>query len=416
MRLRLALLAVPVLVGISLAGCAEDPTGPDPFLSGDDIQSGPEVDETGDELAQPFWFATEDTAVCPDGATFDDEIGLCVQGGRALGPFTRAMILACSEAGEQDCDAATWPLDRAKRLRGDETCPAGASIDAALGVCAEGDSVFGPFDAPMIEDCLERGGGSACGSLRWDRALVAPLPAEGADTGGGDLAPQSRTCGGLNERLFAYYASRSGYSKVSRAGMRTLGTRRNGCAAWLSHAIRQAGGTMNVQVNTERFRDELKSRGWTVIRNKADLRPGDVIITKDRKGWRGHPDHVYMFAGWSDRAETVPLAVDNQGFTHARGRGKSPIAFGLRAPDARDGEGCTVETESNDAGAAQKDSCVGKADGWYCSELRTFSAYLCEDATIAGGWQCSEDTVCRPQETSGRATLSGGKPGCFGSR
>lgn len=417
MRLTPAVLAAPLLFAFALVACGEDGGGPDPFQSGADIESGAEVDETGDELARPFWFATEDTAVCPSGSSFDDETGLCVQGDRAFGPFTRAMTLACAADGEAGCDDATWPLERAKRLRGEETCPDGATIDPELGVCVEGDYAFGPFDAAMIEDCAQRGGGTACGSLRWDRSLVAPLPAEepGDD---GATSPQNRSCGGLNARMMAHYASRAGYSQVSRAGMRTLGTRRNGCAAWLSHAIRQSGGTMNVQTNTERFRDELKNRGWTVIRNKADLRPGDVIITKDRKGWKGHPDHVYMFAGWSDRAQTVPLAVDNQGFTHARGRGKSPIAYGLRAPDAR-GEGCTVQgadPDSDDNTAPQKDSCAGKSDGWYCSELRDFSAYLCERSEIASGWQCSDNTVCRPQGSSGRATLSGSKPGCFGSR
>ncbi len=414
MRLRLVLLAAPLIVGISVAGCAVDPE-PVPFLSGEDIESGPEVDETGDESKRPFWFATADTAVCPTGASFDDETGLCVQGNRAFGPFTRAMTAACAEAGEQGCDDAIWPLERAKRLRGEDTCPAGATIDAELGVCVEDNWVYGPFDAAMIEECEALGGGTACGSLRWDRSLVAPLPAEGADTDEGNLSPQAGTCGGLNERLFNHYSSRAGYNQVSRAGLRTLGTRRNGCAAWLSHAIRQAGGTMDVQVNTERFRDELKRRGWTEIRNKADLRPGDVIITKDRKGWKGHPDHVYMFAGWSGGGQTTPLAVDNQGFTHPRGRGKSPIAYGLRAPSSRN---CTVngaDAGNTNAEAPQKDSCAGKSDGWYCSELRTFSAYLCEGSEIAGGWQCADDTVCRA-DSAGRATLSGSKPGCFGSR
>ncbi len=419
MRLTPALFAAPLVLAATLVACGAEDEAPDPFRSGADIQSGPAVDETGDELARPFWFATEDTAVCPDGATFDDESGLCVQGDQAIGPFTRTMALACAQAGESGCDDATWPLARAKRLRGDETCPAGATIDHELGVCVEGDQAYGPFDAAMIDDCIASGGGATCSSLRWPRSLVAPLPADDVDTDdASDLTPQANnTCGGLNARLFAHYASRNGYSQVSRAGLRSLGTRSNGCATWLSHAIRQSGGTMNIQSNTEAFRDELKRRGWTVIRDKADLRPGDVIITKDRKGQPGHPDHVYMFAGWSDRSQTVPLAVDNQGFTHPRNRGKSPIAYGLRAPDGRNGAGCTVDAGGGGtADAPQKDSCAGKSDGWYCSDLRDFSAYLCENHEIASGWQCADHTVCRPQGSSKRATLSGSKPGCFGSR
>ncbi len=403
------------LVALTLPACGSDGDGAalDPFRSSEDIESGPEVDETGDELARPFWFATEDTAVCPTGATFDDETGLCVQGDRAIGPFTRTMALACEQAGQAGCEDASWPLALAKRLRGDNTCPAGATIDPQLGVCVEGDFAYGPFDAPMIEECVARGGGAACDSLRWERSLVAPLPAEELETtGDGNVSPQANdACSGLNARMMAHYGSRAGYSQVSRSAMKVLGTRRNGCAAWLSTSIRQAGGGIKVQTTTDGLRDDLLRRGWTVIRNKADLRPGDVIITKDRKGWKGHPDHVYMFAGWSDRGQTMPLAVDNQGFTHARGPGKSPIAFGLRAPDAR-GDGCTTESSE----PPKKDSCAGKSDGWYCSDLRDFSAYLCANSQIASGWQCADNTVCRPQGTSKRATLSGDKPGCFGSR
>lgn len=414
MRLTPSLLGGLFVAALTIVACGDGADAPEPFgpsSSIDDIETESDVDETSEELARPFWFATADTAACPSGASFDDEAGLCVQGGLALGPFTRTMTNACKEAGEQGCDDAAWPLARAKRLRGDATCPAGAAIDPELGVCVEGDFAYGPFDGPMIEECVARGGGSACDSLRWERSLVAPLPAEETASTGDVGALANGACSGVNARMAGHYGSREGYSQVSRSAMKVLGTRKNGCAAWLSTAIRQAGGNVSVQTTTNGLRDELLRRGWTVIKNQADLRPGDVIITKDRKGWKGHPDHVYMFAGWADGSHKVPLGVDNQGFTHSR-KGKSPIAYGLRAPDAK-GDGCS--TSGSDE-PAQKDSCAGKSDGWYCSELRDFSAYLCDKSQIAGGWQCADNTVCRPQGSSKRATLSGSKPGCFGSR
>lgn len=376
--------------------------------------TGQEVDETGWELSRPFWFATPETAACSAGATFDDESGFCVKDGQAVGPFTNAMVAACREAGEKGCDEGSWPLERAKRLRGEETCPKGASVDPDLGVCVEGGFAYGPFDMVMIDECRELGG-TACDSMKWDVAWIAPLPAEeapGAQGGIGTL--NHHECTSLNDRLFALYSTREGYNQVSRAAMRTLGTRRNGCATWLSHAIRQVDRSMPIETNTENIRDTLLDRGWTVIRNQADLRPGDVIITADRRGWRGHPDHVYMFAGWHDAAKTIPLAVDNQGFTHARRRGKSPIAYGLRAPDA-DREGCSSDPGGSDASAPSLDSCAGRADGWYCSQIHEFSAFRCQGERIIGGWQCGSGTVCRP-DAQGRATMSGANPGCFGSR
>jgi hypothetical protein len=386
-----------------------------------DLTAGSDVDETAAEASTPWWFTTADTAACPTGTAFDDDHGFCTDGQRALGPFTQAMIAACKSAGERGCDDINWPAERAARLRGEETCPRGAAIDPNLGVCVEGAYAFGPFDAPMIEECEQRGG-TTCRSMRWETSWITPVPAEDAieEDDGSGLSTQTRpSCGGLNERLYAIYTTSQGYSTVSRLGMRTLGTRKNGCATWLSHAIRQSGVQMPVRSGTERFRDELKGRGWVVIRNKEDLRPGDVIITKDRKGRPGHPDHVYMFAGWQDARLAIPIAVDNQGFTHARGPAKSPIAYGLRAPDSNDGPGCEATSAapppSSSDDPPQKDSCAAKSDGWYCSDLRDFSSYRCAAGLISGGWQCGDNTVCR-KDSGGRATMYGEHPGCFGRR
>jgi len=41
-----------------------------------------------------------------------------------------------------------------------------------------------------------------------------------------------------------------------------------------------------------------------------------------------------------------------------------------------------------------KDSCQGKADGLYCSELNDFSAYQCKSGSIAGGQQCPGTQKC----------------------
>jgi hypothetical protein len=383
------------------------------------IDTDPPVDETGDELASNMWFATDDTAICPSGSNFDDKSGFCVTGGRALGPFTEAMISACKQAGRADCDSANWSLADAVALRGTDTCPKGSSIDPKLGLCVEGEFAFGPFDSGVIAECVAAGGGSSCSSLRISKTLVKALPdgvAASLETKGG-LGLLAEQCSRVNARMMRYYSTRAGYSEVSRLGMRTLGTRRNGCAAWLSHALRQSGVDMPVEVNTERFRDALLARGWRRITNRADLAPGDVIISRDRRGWAGHPDHVYMFAGWEDAGMTVPLAVDNQGFTHPRYRGKSPIAYGLRAPDNAN---CTNSpspepdprpTEPD----ADPDSCANRADGWYCSVKDFKNAVLCQGRQIASGWRCSDNSMCRP-DGQGRASMYGNIPGCYGSR
>lgn len=41
-----------------------------------------------------------------------------------------------------------------------------------------------------------------------------------------------------------------------------------------------------------------------------------------------------------------------------------------------------------------KDTCVGKVDGLYCSELAAFGAYACKNGSIVGGQQCASPKVC----------------------
>lgn len=408
--------AIGTTVACSSAGGSADTTiqpstGAD---NGVDIESGPDVDETGDDLKTPMWFAIGDTVACPTGATFDATSGFCTQGGRALGPFPAAMVTACKSAGGASCDDVNWDLATAKQVRGQDTCPAGSSIHETLGVCSDGTFAYGPFPQTMADDCAMLGGGDSCSGLRFDLKFVPELPADDVTDG---VATQGagNNCSQLNARMFANYGTRAGYDSVSRAAMRVLHTRHNGCATWLSEAIRAAGGNVPVNESTNGLRDALKARGWTVIRNRSDLQPGDVIITHDRAGVPGHPDHVYMFGGW---AGSNPKAVDNQGFMYARTPGRSPIAYGLRAPGGSSGGSCgttkATPSDSTDAGPTL-DSCANKADGWYCSEYISYGAFECSNHTIAGGWQCGGGTVCRPNG-SGHATLSGQNPGCFGSR
>ncbi len=70
------------------------------------------------------------------------------------------------------------------------------------------------------------------------------------------------------------------------------------------------------------------------------------------------------------------------------------------------------QSSANDAGADgdggvdehAPDTCTGKADGFYCSELASYSAYQCEGGSISGGSQCAEGS-CGP--IGSRASIDG---------
>ena len=113
---------------------------------------------------------TEGGKVCGDGATLDSAQNI-------LGPFTQAMVAKCASwGGGEPCRANRWGKAMALSARGTGACPAGATWDAETTYCAEGDSAFGPFPAPLVAKCNAAGGGAAtCDSARWNRGFLAGL-------------------------------------------------------------------------------------------------------------------------------------------------------------------------------------------------------------------------------------------------
>ncbi|CAF1130351.1 unnamed protein product [Didymodactylos carnosus] len=123
--------------------------------------------------------------------------------------------------------------------------------------------------------------------------------------------------------LNSYYSVYGNYRSVYDDVMSWFGATRLGCVAFLTTAMRHVEieipqeGTINgkgISINTEGFESYLKNvLKWTVYVDAADqLRPGDVVITQDREGYIGHPDHVYMFHQWLDQNEGIALVIDNQ--------------------------------------------------------------------------------------------------------
>lgn len=56
------------------------------------------------------------------------------------------------------------------------------------------------------------------------------------------------------------------------------------------------------------------------------------------------------------------------------------------------------------------DSCAGKEDGIYCSELAEFSAIICKDQSIVGGMQCPNGAKCLGPNGSGGTLQCEGQP------
>lgn len=118
---------------------------------------------------------------CPDGYELE-EIGTeggkyCTNGADVWGPFTQAMTDKCLAWGGGDaCHTDRWAKSLAVSARGTGMCPLGAAYDPQTTYCVEGINAFGPFPEPLVEKCIQYGGGeTACRSARWNRNFLAAL-------------------------------------------------------------------------------------------------------------------------------------------------------------------------------------------------------------------------------------------------
>jgi hypothetical protein len=118
---------------------------------------------------------------CPSGFSYNASTRLCESDSEALGPFTPLMIANCEKfGGGSVCSGSdTWNLRFVRSLRGPGVCPVGSQRDQGTGLCADGDDVFGPFSRAHVANCREAGGGMACESMRWDKGFAErTLPEE----------------------------------------------------------------------------------------------------------------------------------------------------------------------------------------------------------------------------------------------
>jgi hypothetical protein len=422
----LALLAPLTALALACGAAPDEPTGDDgtgpggPFDTTADPQTKSDVDFEAKIAAEQPWYVEGDTNFCATGAIFDNDNGFCVAAGKAAGPFTAKMVAACKAGGGVDCAAAEWPIAQAIKYRGKGYCADGATFSDLKGVCVEGDMVIGPIDIGTVESC-KASGGVGCETMQFAAKYLPNIDLTGyevdAEEGAslGKLA-ESAACSPVNAKLASMYGSSAGYSQVKRVAgpivKRLTGTpTRNGCATYLSVALRQNGVKMPIHPGTEQFRDELLKQGWTRVK-PADLQNGDVVITADRPGWYKHPDHVYMFAGWQGASRTMGYAVDNQGARHPRNIGpgnRSRAAFGLRAPGASKDGACATQppVTTNPPSGGSKASCVGKEDGWWCAGSSVYGAYQCRGGLQVWQLSCPFPQVCKSDATGkGRATGS----------
>jgi hypothetical protein len=270
---------------------------------------------------------------CSTGFRYNAQSKLCENDRQAQGPFTLSMIQLCqTNGGGSACQQDRWEKGFASRLRGDQRCPRGAAWQADRQACQEGEDVFGPFPVEWVQRCRQWGGGSVCESNRWHKSF-APV-----------VATQKK----WSQKLVEYYQKQENYDKVTNDVLNWFGTRKFGCVAFVSTALRHVGYPVPQQgaidgYEISRWTTSLTKflirRGWYKFTDHTKLQPGDIVFTVGGEGFPpGVPAHTYVFQSWKDRAGKIGWVIDNQGFTHARDifsyvneENFSPFAYALRS-------------------------------------------------------------------------------------
>lgn len=211
------------------------------------------------------------------------------------------------------------------------------------------------FSMLLVSGCLQEG-------IENNDASPRPMPPSSARQVSRPVAPRSPQAAeapssssnvvpedALNERLINWYSQRSNYELVLQ-DVRSFyaPVRDNGCVAFVSAALRRIGVAIPLSL-TNRESPSLITRAlsqylerewaWVRVNSAHQLRPGDIVFTRDNPSYPGYPAHTYVFQGWSQKSLGIALVIDNQDFTHERNIydndtpfNFTPFAYALRAP------------------------------------------------------------------------------------
>lgn len=166
-------------------------------------------------------------ALCPDGATFDEDLGFCANGIDAFGPFTNEMVEDCINAGGGSActntyqyqvqgntiDVLRWSESFTNNLRGAGDCPAGTVRSSTYGghcfedVAGASNNVYGNFDQAEVSACNQLSGGTACYTNRWSSSFYLSVQNQ-MNNGGSNTSVENRLGAWL------WYIDESGLNKT----------------------------------------------------------------------------------------------------------------------------------------------------------------------------------------------------------
>ena len=115
---------------------------------------------------------------CPSNYSYDSINRVCANENSVLGPFSDEMVKNCEKAGGGNaCKGNKWYKPFALALKGTGVCPTGTILNNELGYCLDSKGVYGPFLQKEVDKCYKVSTKELCESLRWsaDTAQIVGL-------------------------------------------------------------------------------------------------------------------------------------------------------------------------------------------------------------------------------------------------
>jgi|GEM_PF-5008376 len=127
------------------------------------------------DYKQSTHYCAPGSVLTPVSVAGGPNVSLCVEGGSAMGPFTKQMRADCRKnGGGTVCDGDRWSVDFAASLHKGGACAADSNFDVRTGFCVEGSTALGPFPPELVSACKALSPRPAeCDSTSWPLDLVS---------------------------------------------------------------------------------------------------------------------------------------------------------------------------------------------------------------------------------------------------
>ncbi|MBE0379871.1 C39 family peptidase [Pseudoalteromonas prydzensis] len=167
-------------------------------------------------------------ALCPDGASYDENLDFCRIDNDVFGPFTKAMVNKCQQFGGGSACSNTyqypvegntinvlrWSQSFASNIRGSADCPIGSVRSSSYGghcfeaLSGEPNNVYGNFNSEEVDACNELNGGLACYTNRWSAGFYLSVKNKLAEDNSGSQPVENRL------GVWLWYIDESGLNKT----------------------------------------------------------------------------------------------------------------------------------------------------------------------------------------------------------